>query len=313
MQLQNITPSLQSQILFVSFTRYRRVLTKQFQPLLLATLGATIAAFAYSLFQLPYNLAAGGVSGIGIIISHYTGWSAGALFFILNIPMMILGFYYLGRWTFVARTIFSVVWFSIATELFVAYLPLYLDAYPLTEDVFLGSVYAGLVGGIGGGLVYRAGATMAGTGVIGRIIQLKTGMNLSQIYLYSDGAIVIAAGLLFGWEIALYAMLTLFLSGMASDYVLEGTSRARTATIVTKQSREMIQALTLGLGRGVSHWQSTGGYSGSEQTVIQCTVYRPQVVDLKRIVGDVDPEAFVSIGVTQQVMGGGFEPLRRSV
>ena len=308
MQLQDTIFTLPNVERKLKIQRIYQKLMNQIQPLVIALVGATIAAFSYSLFQLPYNLAAGGISGIGIIISYFTGWPAGLPYFILNIPMMVLGFYYLGRWTFVGRTIFCVIWFSVATEFFVAYLPQYLDHFPLTDDLLLVAVYAGLVGGIGGGLVYRAGATMAGTGVIGRIIQLRTGMSLSQIYLYSDGAIVVAAGFIFGWEIALYAMLTLMLSGIASDYVLEGSSRARTATIVTQSSTEMVDALTMGLGRGVSYWQGTGGFSGSEQTIIHCTVYRPQVTDLKRIVAEVDPNAFVSVGITQAVMGGGFNP-----
>lgn len=282
------------------------MMRQQTQKLMLILAGATVAAMGFALFQVPNNLAAGGVSGIGIIISHYTGWSAGLLYLILNLPMMLLGFYYLGRWKFVARTLVGVLWFSLATDLILAYIPLYIEEYPLTDDVFLSSVYAGIIGGIGGGLIYRAGATMAGTGVLGRILQLKTGIPLSQIYLYTDGIIVIGAGYIFGWEIALYAMLTLLLNGMTSDYVLEGASRARTATIVTTDAVHLVPALTQGLGRGVSYWEAVGGYSGSAKTIIMCTVYRPQVVELKKIVNSVDPEAFVSIGVTQDVIGQGF-------
>lgn len=272
----------------------------------LVLVGSSIAALSYVLFQIPYDLAAGGVTGLGIIISNYTGWSAGILYLILNIPILILGFYHLGRWTFLARTLVAVLWFSFATELLLAYLPTYLQQFPITEDVLLGAVYAGLAGGIGGGIVYRAGATMAGTGVIGRILQFRTGIPLSQIYLYTDGFIVLLAGLIFGWEIALYAILTLMLSGLASDYVLEGSSRARTATIVTQNSQQMVDALTNRLERGVSYWEAVGGYSGEQRTVIMCTVYRPQVMELKRVVTETDPQAFVSIGVTQEVLGSGF-------
>ncbi|MEM7128607.1 MAG: YitT family protein [Chloroflexota bacterium] len=272
----------------------------------LVLFGSVIAAMGYALFQVPFDLAAGGVSGIGIIISHFTDWSAGLLYLILNIPMMVLGFYYLGRWSFVALTLLSVFCFSVATDLILAYIPRYVAQFPLTDDVFLSAVYAGIVAGIGAGLVFRAGATMAGTGVLGRILQLKTGIPLSQVYLHTDGVIVLAAGFIFGWEIALYAMLTLLLSGMASDYALEGASRARTATIITNYAETVIPALTQQLNRGVSHWQAVGGYSGTPRTVILCTVYRPQVTELKRIINEVDPEAFVSIGVTQDVFGQGF-------
>jgi uncharacterized membrane-anchored protein YitT (DUF2179 family) len=229
----------------------------------------------------------------------------------MNLPLLVLGFFYLGRWPFVGRTLVSVVIFSIATNIFVAYLPGMLPVYPLTQDILLNAIYGGLVGGVGGGLVYQAGGTIGGTGIIGRIIQQKTGTPLSQVYLYTDGVIVLTAGAVFGWEIALYALLTLVLSGMASDYTLEGPSSVRTATIITNQPEALAQALIKGLGRGVSQWPITGGYTGETHAMLICTIYRPQVNDLKRVVGEVDPHAFVTIGVAHQAFGTGFMPLKQ--
>ena len=286
--------------------RYLSIVWREVVQLTLLTIGAVTASLAYSIFQIPFDIAAGGVSGIGIIVNAFTGWSEAAIYFVLNIPLLILGFFYLGRWTFLTRTLLAVAIFTVATEFFVTHLPSYLETYPVTDDVFLSAVYAGVVGGIGGGLIFRASATMGGTGVIGRIIQMKTGIPLSQVYLYTDGVIVLTAAFVFGWEVALYAMLTLLLSGMASDYVLEGASRARTATIVTDEADAMVQALIARLGRGVSHWEVVGGYSGEARSMIMCTIYRPQLQDLLHVVNEVDPKAFVSIGVTQQAMGEGF-------
>lgn len=278
--------------------------------LFVLTVGTIIAALGYSLFQVPYNLAAGGIGGISIIINYFTGWPIGTMVLIMNIPLLILGYFYLGRWTFVFRTMLAVFIFSIATDLFLAYMPGWLPKSPLTDDVLLSAVYGGLVGGVGGGLVYRAGSTIGGTGIIGRIIQQKTGIPLSQIYLYTDGVIVLTAGAVFGWEIALYALLTLFLGGIASDYTLEGPSSVRTATIITNRGDELSQALMAGLGRGVSQWQITGSYTGQSHAMLTCTIYRPQVNDLKRIVAQVDSKAFVTIGVAHQALGSGFMPLK---
>lgn len=272
----------------------------------LLTVGVAIAAFAYTVFQVPYNIAAGGVTGIGIIINRYTGWPIGVTYLVLNIPLMAIGFVYLGRWAFLRRTILAVFTFGVMTELMLTWLPTYLGKFPITDDVFLSAVYAGIIGGIGAGLVYRSGATMGGTGVIGRIIQMKTGTPLSQTYLYTDGVIVLGAGVIFGWETALYAMLTLLLSGMASDYTMEGASRTRMAMIITSEPQEIISELDLQLGRGSNYWDVTGGYDGEPRTVVQCAVFRPQVNSLKNIVKSIDPDAFVSIGVTQQVIGKGF-------
>ncbi len=278
----------------------------------LMLVGIMIAALGYALFQVPHNIAAGGLGGIAIFINYFTGWPIGTLYLLLNIPMLVLGYYYLGRWAFVIRTTIAVLLFSSITDLLLIYLPQWLEIYPITEDLLLNAVYAGLVGGIGGGLVYRAGSTMGGTGILGRIIQRKTGVPLSQIYLFTDGTIVLTAGVLFGWELALYAMLTLFLSGLASDYALEGPSSVRTATIITDEGDVVAQALIERLGRGVSQWEVSGGYTKQPRMMLMCTIYRPQVDDLKRIIAEVDPTAFVTIGVAHQALGLGFVKIKKS-
>ena len=283
---------------------------QEIRNLFVLSVGTLIAALGYSLFQVPHNLAAGGIGGVSIIISHFTGWPVGAMILVMNIPLLLLGYFYLGRWPFVLRTILAVFIFSIATDLFLIYLVGFLPEYPLTDDILLSAIYGGMVGGIGGGLVYRAGSTIGGTGIVGRIIQKQTGIPLSQVYLYTDGVIVLAAGAVFGWEVALYALLTLFLGGIASDYTLEGPSSVRTATIITNRAEELSQALMAGLGRGISQWEITGSYTGESHTMLNCTIYRPQVNDLKQIVADIDPSAFVTIGVAHQALGFGFIPLK---
>jgi uncharacterized membrane-anchored protein YitT (DUF2179 family) len=271
--------------------------------------GAGLVAFAYAMFQVPYNIAAGGISGISIIINHYVGWPVGLLFWLLNLPLLVLGFFYLGRWDFLLRTLVAATVFSIATDAFIAYLPQWLSQYPLTDDLLLTTIYGGIVGGIGGGLIYRSGGTMGGTGIIGRIIQMKTGQPLSQVYFYTDGITIMVAGLVFGWNIALYGFLMLFLNGLASDYTLEGPSSARTATIITNEPRAVVDELMVHLHRGVSFWEVTGGFTGQKRYLVLCTVTRPQVGEVKRVVARIDPQAFVTIGVSHEAMGAGFTPM----
>lgn len=274
--------------------------------LFLLLLGTLIAAAGYAIFQVPYHIAAGGLSGVGIIVNHFTGFSVAAFYMLVNIPLLVVGFFALGRWRFVYSTVIAVISFSAFTELALLYLPAYIGHAPITSDILLSAIYAGLIGGIGAGFVFAAGATLGGTAIIGRILQIRTGVPLSQVYLWVDGAIVVTAGLVFGWEAALYAMLTLLLSGLAADYALEGPSRARNAVIITTKPQEMTSALMTRLDRGVSMWNATGGFTGEPRTVIMCSIFRPQVNDLKRIVGEVDPNAFVTIGITQEVVGEGF-------
>lgn len=124
----------------------------------LVIIGSIIAALGYSIFQIPFNLAAGGLGSISIFIGYYTGLPEGATLFVLNIPLMILGFFQLGRWRFVTLTVLSVLVFSITTDLTTALLPILIGAPAITDDALLAAIYAAIVTGIGFGLVYRAGA-----------------------------------------------------------------------------------------------------------------------------------------------------------
>lgn len=280
---------------------------KEIRRWLLLTLGVLVSAFSLTVFLIPHNIAAGGISGVGIIVNHFvTSITVSAFYLVMNLPLLLIGFFYLVRWRFLFGTIFSVILYSAAIEYLPAYVQLYLDRWPITNDLLLSAIYGGLVDGIGGGLIYAAGATVGGTAIIGRVIQVKTGVPLSQVYLFVDGTIVLAAALVFGWEVALYALLTLLLSGLAADYVLEGPSRAYTATIITKRQNELVPVLMQELGRGVTFWPGVGGYTHEERTVILCTIYRPQVNELKQIIHRIDPAAFVVIDSTQQAFGEGF-------
>lgn len=287
------------------------VLQRTIPRVLLLTIGALIIALGYTMFQVPHKIVAGGLSGISIIINNYTGWPVGLLFWVMNIPMLALGFLYLGRWRFLVRSLYAVTIFSFATDWFQIVLPPLIAPYPLTDDLLLNAIYGGIVGGIGAGLLYRAGGTMGGTSVIGRIVQRRTGLPLSQTYFLADGGIIAAAGLVFGWELALYGLLMMFVNGLASDYVLEGPSTTRVATIITNNPEVVSQAIIQQLQRGVSYWPITGGYTGSSHYMLTCTVYRSQVGDLKNTIADADASAFVTIGLSQHALGQGFSPLRR--
>lgn len=276
--------------------------------------GAALGALGYVLFQVPFKLAAGGVSGLGIIINHYTGLPVGTLFMLVNLPLIVLGFFKLGRWPFVLSTITAVAGFSVAADLFVITLPDVMRNWPITDDALLAAVYAGILFGLGMGLVYRAGGSLGGSSIPARILHNATGFPLSQSFMITDLAIILAAGLVFRWEAALLAFLSLILAGIVSDFVMEGSSQVRTAMIVSEHPKELSYALMRELGRGVSMWSIRGAYTDADRTMLYCTVRRSQVVDLKYIVSKVDPKAFLVIGMAQQAWGGfGFGELKRNV
>lgn len=276
----------------------RRIL----QNYLLLTVGVLLLAVNLNLFLAPANIAPGGVSGTAIIINHLTGWPIGLTMLVLNIPLIGLGFRYLGRFRFLMGTLYAVLLYSFGVDILAQWLP----AGGLTDDLLLSALYGGVVGGIGSGLVFRGGGTTAGTGILGRVLQLRTGIPVSQIYLATDGAVVLVASLVFGWEKGLYALITLFVWGLATDFVLEGPSFIRMVFIVTDRPEAVADAVFHEVHLGVTAWPAEGMFTETEHAVLFCTVSRPHERALRRVVLEADPHAFVVVGHGHQASGGVF-------
>jgi len=269
----------------------------------LLTAGAVLLAVTIDMFLIPSDIAPGGVSGVAIILNQYTGWPVGVTMLVLNLPLLLLGFRHLGRFGFLTRTVYVVVIYNLGVDLLANWLP-----GGITQDLLLNSLYGGLLGGAATGLVYRASGTIGGTAILGRIIQKRTGVPVSQIYLLTDGGVILLAGLTFGWEKALYALITVFVWGVAADYVLEGPSVVRTAFVVTDAPDELAQALLSRLSIGVTAWPARGKFSEASHTVLFCTISRPEVDALRSVVKQVDPKAFVVISHGHQSTGGMLGP-----
>ena len=264
------------------------------------TIGSLILAVNLNIFLAPSNLAPGGVMGLAVIVNELTAWPIGLLMLIFNIPLLVLGFYSLGRFNFLIHTLYVVVIYSFGTDLMAGWLP----AEGISEDLLLNAIYGGVLGGIGTGLVFRGNGTSGGTGILARVIQFRTGMPVSQVYLFTDGAVVLAAAILFGWEIGLYSLITLFIWGVVVDYVLEGPSVVRTAFIITDKPHEVGQAVIKRLRLGVTSWSAQGMFTDSKHTLLFCTVSRADVNTLRRTIVSVDPESFVVIAHGHQAIGG---------
>jgi uncharacterized membrane-anchored protein YitT (DUF2179 family) len=278
------------------------------QSYLLITAGVLLMAVNLNLFLAPANIAPGGVSGVAIIINHFTNWPIGLTMLVLNIPLIALGFSSLGRFRFLISTLYAVLLYSAGVDLLAQWLP----AGGLTDDLLLSALYGGVVGGIGSGLVFRGGGTTAGTGILGRVLQFRTGIPVSQIYLGTDGAVVLVASLVFGWEKGLYALITLFVWGLATDFILEGPSFVRMVFIVTDQPEAVADAVFRGVHLGVTAWPAEGMFTETEHAVLFCTVSRPYERTLRRVVLEADPHAFVVVGHGHQASGGVFGQPKRT-
>ena len=276
---------------------------------LLIIAGALIQAIGLRLFLVPARLASGGVSGISQLINYYTGWPIGLMVFIGNVPLFLIGWRFLGGRRFALRTAVAVASYSLFVDLL-----LLLPFFPktgLTDDLFLNSLYGAVVSGIGYGLVYRGQGTSGGSDILARILNHWRGISMSQSYLAVDGLVILAAGFIFTWKNALYALVTLYVSGIVAETTLEGTGAVRTAMIVTAQPEPVARQILECLERGVTVIPGKGAYTGAQRTVLYCVVNRSQVAQLKAIVQEADPQAFMVIGQAHEALGEGFRPFQK--
>jgi uncharacterized membrane-anchored protein YitT (DUF2179 family) len=271
---------------------------------LLIALGSLIQAVGLDMFLVPGRLSAGGVSGLAQIINRYTGWPIGGMIILLNIPLFVLGWRFLGGRRFLLRTFFAVAVYAVLVDLLALVLP-----SNLTDDSFLNALFGGVLLGVGLGLVFRAKGTTGGTDILARLLGKWRGIPLSESYLFTDTAVVLGSALAFSWTLALYAVVGLYACGLAAELASEGSGVVRAATIITEAPQEVADRILRDLARGVTMWPGTGMYSGKERQILYCAISRAEVNPLKEIIYEVDPGAFVVIGQAYEALGEGFKPL----
>ena len=272
---------------------------------LLIGLGALLQALSIRLFLVPAGLVNGGISGLSQIINHFTGIPIGLMILIGNIPLFLVGWRYLGGRRFAFRTAFAVICISLFTDLLVFILP----NEGLTQDLVLNALYGGVTSGIGYGLVYRGQGTSGGSDILARILNNWRGISISQSYLLTDSLIMFLGGLVFSWENALYAIVMLYISGIAAEVAMEGSNVVRTALIITAQPEAVTKQILENMERGVTLLSGKGAFTGTERQVLYVVITRSEVIQIKALVREIDPRAFIVIGQAYEALGEGFRSL----
>jgi uncharacterized membrane-anchored protein YitT (DUF2179 family) len=268
--------------------------------------GALVQALAMRLFLVPGLLVSGGISGLAQIINYYVTFPLGIMILLGNAPLFFLGWRFLGGSRFAIRTAFAVTCFSILTDLLVLFIPV----QGLTDDNVLNALFGGVLLGVGLGLVYRGQGTSGGSDILGRILNHRMGISISMSYLITDTIVVLAGGFAFSWEKALYGLVVIYVSGLAAEMVSEGSGIFRTVIIITEYSEEVTKVIMQVMERGVTILSGTGGYTSVNRPVLYCVISRSEVNQLKELVKEIDPKAFMVIGVANEALGEGFKPLK---
>ncbi len=269
---------------------------------LLCTIGPFIGAIAVLVFFAPANVAPVGLVGIAVILNKVIGTPIGLMTILGNIPIMYLAFRMLGGIRNLMWTIYTLVLYSMFIDVLTPYFP----TTGVSDDLLLNAIFAGIISGIGGGMVYRTGATFGGSSAIARILQVRLGLSLGNTYMLSNILVVILAGIFLGWESALYSMIALFTEGFASEYIMEGPSMIRTAIIITDRPQDVADVILYRMQRGVTGWDGRGMYSGQKRHMLFVTVLRSQSNTLRNYVLQIDPKAMIVIGQGQVAYGEGF-------
>ena len=271
-----------------------RNLLDKFISFVLITIGACLAAVALEIFLVPNNIIDGGIIGISIMISYITKIKLSILTLVFNIPFLILGYKQLGK-SFLIKASYAMVVFSVLLNQFK-------PVPELTNDILLATVFGGLLLGIGVGFVIKFGACLDGTEVIAIMISKKTSFSVGQVVMFLNFFIYATASLLFGWDRALYSILTYFITFKIIDMVSEGFEQAKAVMIITNHGEEIANSIHKKLGRTVTMLEGEGLISG-KKVVLYAVVTRIEIPELKRIVEEDDYSAFVTISDVNEIVG----------
>lgn len=253
-----------------------------------------ISAFAINSLIIPAGLLSGGVTGISQIINHFFPINVGVFYFLLNIPLLILGYIKLGK-KFITYTIIS----TFLLSLFLFLIPV---KAIWTDNLLLSALFGGGLNATGCGLVLRRGGSQGGMDIVSRVIARYKNITVGRANLMINGVIVAVSGFLFGSEIALYTILSIYTSMKTYNLVLNHVDRM-SLLIVTEKGEEVSKFITHEMHRGTTMWEGSGGYTHNEKTILLCVIMKGELHQLKKLVKKVDPNAFISIISTQNVIG----------
>lgn len=270
--------------------------------ILFILLGSIIFSFGIVHFNMQNNLAEGGFTGITLLLYFLFKWDPSYTNLILNIPLFLIGWKLLGRNAFL-YTIIGTVSVSVFLWIFQRYQII----MPLSEDLTLAALFAGVFIGVGLGIIFRFGGTTGGVDIIARLVNKYAGVSMGKTMFMFD-AVVITLSLIFylSYQEAMYTLVAVFVGARVIDFMQEGAYSARGAMIISDHNEDIAAKIMNEMERGVTVLKGHGSFTKKEREVLYCVVGKNEIVRLKNVITSVDPHAFVSVSVVHDVLGEGF-------
>ena len=277
---------------------------------LLIVVGSIIFAIGVDIFEVPYGLAAGGVTGLAMVFSAVAetfgvALPVGLQTIVINALLMIL-VVKSGSRGYIARTVAGIIACGFFTDALVPFLPVVGGE----QDLLLCALWGGVVTGLGLGLVFRTGGNTGGTDIVAQVVARKTALPVGTSVIIVDGIVIALSATVFSVEQALYAAVAMFICGKVIDAVVDGPRAARAAYIISEEHGAIAHEIMHTLDRGCTKLEARGMWSGTERPVLFCVLSRSEAVWLKQIVAECDPKAIVVISEVHEVFGEGFRQIR---
>lgn len=304
----------------MSFLPKEKIFSRQwFLDYGLITIGSFVMAVGFVFFITPHKIVPGGIYGLGIIVHFITkgmpiwpdGFPIGLFNLIVNIPLTYIGIRILGP-KFGIKTIYGFVSSSVFMD-WITWMREVGDA-PLVTDVLLSCIFGGVLTGLGLGLMFKSKATSGGSDIVAMIITRYSRVPIGQTLIWVDSAIVLVALAAFkDWQIPLYSMIVIYITGRAVDMLLEGANYNKALMIISDKHEEIRDRIVIDLERGGTYLKGVGMFTNAEKNVIFTVVSRREVSILEEHINRIDPDAFITIMDASEILGEGFQSLRKKV
>jgi len=277
---------------------------KYFMDIFIIAVGSLLFALAVNLFVIPNDLGEGGVTGLTIIAYYLFGWSPSIVSFVLNAALLVVGYKFLSRQT----TIYTII----AVSLHSLFLHLTESWSIASNEIIVNTIFGGVFAGVGIGLIIRVGGTTAGSTILARITNKYLGWSISYGLLFFDLIVAFSSYFIIGAEALMLTIIMLYVGTKVMEFVIEGVNPKKAVTIISKKPEDIASHVNGFMNRGVTVLSGHGYYTKEQKEILYIVISKQEVVKLKKIVKEIDKDAFIAIHDVRDVFGHGFIELTKS-
>ncbi|MBM6817848.1 YitT family protein [Clostridium saudiense] len=273
-----------------------------FKDFLLITIGILLVAISVVYFFEPNNIAAGGITGLAIVINHYIPFiSIGPLVLIMDATLFVIALVVIGP-KFGAKSIYCSFLLSTSMWVMQKFFP-----FTITNDLMLATIFGTLIAAAGMAIVFNANASSGGTDIIAKILNKFFHFNIGKSLLMVDFLVTLLGAITFGINIGLYGLLSVIVNGVVIDKIIAGFKVKSEITIISNRNKEISQYILNDLERGCTFIKGVGGFTGKDTSLLYTVLDRSEFIKLKNHISSIDKNAFITVGEVHEVMGEGFK------